>query len=98
VPHLPPRPGGFLDVLQSLRFSGPRFAGLPKFDYESVGTLQYIDRTGHIDADSPGLVDARNLSLAWQIVRFHFVQIAADHAIACGSGSMTVVCPSGVCG
>jgi hypothetical protein len=97
VPHLPASQGGFLDVLSSLPVIGPRFAGLDRFDYASVGSLRFIDWSGGFDDDTPTLAVERTLSLVRLIVRKRFPQIAADHAIACGSGYMSAVCPTGVC-
>lgn len=97
VPHLPPSEDGLLSVLSSLPLIGSRFQGLDRFDYEHVGTLQFIDWTGGIDDDTPELRAQRNLQLALLIMRLKFSQIGADHAIDCGSGYMTEVCPTGVC-
>jgi hypothetical protein len=97
VPHLPPSSGGFLDVVSSLPVIGQRYAGLQRFDYEPVGVLRFIDWSGEVDDDSPALPVERALSLVRLIARQRFHQIAADHAITCGSGYMTAVCPTGVC-
>jgi hypothetical protein len=97
VPHLPPSQDGFLAVLSSLPLVGPRFAGLKRFDYKSVGTLRFIDWTGQIEGDSTSLEVERTLSLVSLIVRARFAQIGSDHAVVCGSGYMTAVCPTGVC-
>jgi hypothetical protein len=97
VPHLPASNGGFLDVLSSLPAIGARFAGLPRFDYAPVGALRFIDWSGGFDDDTPALAVERTLSLVRLITRLRFPQIAADHAIACGSGYMSAVCPTGVC-
>jgi hypothetical protein len=97
VPHLPASQGGFLDVLSALPVIGQRFAGLRRFDYEPVGALRFIDWSGGFDDDTPELKVERTLSLVRLITRLRFAQIGADHAIACGSGYMSAVCPSGVC-
>jgi hypothetical protein len=97
VPHLPPEQGGFLDALQALPVIGARFAGLERFNYQPVGTLNYIDSSGRFVATTPMLPLERTLDLTMTIVRLHFHKIAADHSIACGSGYMTAVCPTGVC-
>jgi hypothetical protein len=39
----------------------------------------------------------RFLSMGKQFVMLHLLQIGLDHDIACGSGYMSAVCPSGVC-
>jgi hypothetical protein len=97
VPHLPPAQGGFLDVLTALPFIGSNFSALKRFDYEQVGVLRYIDSNGRFVDVTPALPIERTLSLAQQIVKLHFHQIAIDHAIGCGSGYMTAICPTGVC-
>jgi hypothetical protein len=97
VPHLPPSQNGFLKVLSSLPVVGDRFAGLARFDYQQVGVLRYIDASGDIEAETPTLAAERALSLIQLILWGRFSQIAADHAIGCGSGYMTAVCPAGVC-
>jgi hypothetical protein len=96
VPHLPPS-AKFLDLLSKLPFRGDRFANLRRFDYEAVGTLEFIDWSRHFVADSPALETVRFLSLARLIATGQFRQIALDHSIDCGSGYTTAVCPSGVC-
>lgn len=97
VPHLPPAQGGFLDVLTSLPIIGKDFSGFRRFDFEQVGVLRYIDRSGRFVEVTPLLPLERTLSLAQQIAVGHLHQIAIDHAIGCGSGYMTAVCPTGVC-
>jgi hypothetical protein len=97
VPHLPPSPGGFLDVMSALHHLGPRFAGLQRFDYEQPGVLSFIDANRMFHEETPELRDQRTMSLALQIVKGHFNQIAMDHSIACGSGCMSAICPNGVC-
>jgi hypothetical protein len=97
VPHLPPDEGGFLDVLASLPIIGARFKELSRFNYQSVGTLRYIDANGRFVATTALLPLERTLSLGTQIIRLHFHQIATDHSIACGGGYMTAVCPADVC-
>jgi hypothetical protein len=97
VPHLPPSQGGFLDTLSALPVIGPRFDDLKRFDYEQVGVLRYIDASGRFVATTPRLPIERILSLVKEIVAGHFHQIAIDHAIGCGSGYMSAICPTGVC-
>jgi hypothetical protein len=97
VPHLPPSQGGFLDTLASLPVIGKRFGGLQRYDYESVGTLRFIDWSGGYDDDTATLAVERVLSLVRLITRGRFAQIGSDHSIECGSGYMTAVCPAGVC-
>jgi hypothetical protein len=97
VPHLPPEEGGFLDTLAALPVIGANFKKLPRYNYEPVGVLRYIDANGRFVETTPLLALERTVALALQIIRLHFHQIAADHSINCGSGYMTAICPSGVC-
>jgi hypothetical protein len=97
VPHLPLSEGGFLDVLSRLPGVGSRFEGLRRFDYQPVGVLQYINQSGRIVDDDAMLRSERDLTLALEIIRLRFPQIAMDHAIGCGSGYMSAVAPTGVC-
>jgi triacylglycerol lipase len=97
VPLLPASAHGFVDVLSSLPVIGKRFAGLARYDYESVGNLRFIDWSGVIqEGDSPTLAVERTLSVVRLIVRGRFTQIAADHTIGEGSGYLNAVCPGGV--
>ncbi len=93
VPHLPPSENGFIDHLASIPLIGSRFQGLRLHDYRSVGTLRYIDEAHRFYDDFPGLRTQRNMTLALEIVQGHFAQIAADHAIGCGSGYMSAIAP-----
>jgi hypothetical protein len=97
VPHLPPSFDGLLNVLASVPVLGPSFAVFSRFAYEPVGSLKFIDAAHQIQGDSAALRASRDLALAELIVRGKFVQIFADHAIACGSGYMSGVAPTGVC-
>jgi hypothetical protein len=97
VPHLPLSQGGFIDLMSRLPGVGDRFGDLRRFDYQPVGTLRYIDHTGRIVDNDPMLRSERDLSLALEIIRLRFAQIAMDHAIGCGSGYMSAIAPTGVC-
>jgi hypothetical protein len=97
VPELPPEDGGFLDSLSALPVIGDNFKKLPRFNYQPVGLLRYIDANGRFVEVTPLLPLERTVSLVLQIIRLHFHQIAADHSISCGSGYMTAICPTGVC-
>ena len=57
VPHLPPSQDGFIDLLSGLPLIGSRFQGLRQFDYRSVGTLKYIDKSYRVHDDYPALKD-----------------------------------------
>jgi hypothetical protein len=96
VPHLPPS-AAFLDLLSALPLVGHRFAALQRFAFAPVGTLQFINWSGHVVDDAPNLEAVRFLSLAKLIVTLQLGQIGTDHAIDCGSGYVSAVCPTGVC-
>jgi Lipase (class 3) len=97
VPHLPPS-ADFLNVLAQIPFLRRELSGLQRFNYQSVGSLMYIPRTGNIVPDPQNsLLDQRRLRLLNLILRGHIQQIEDDHRIACGYGYMTALCPSGVC-
>jgi hypothetical protein len=102
VPHLPLSDGGFIDILSKCPVSnlpgiGDMFTNLQRFDYQPVGSLRYIESTGQVVDDSPTLRSDRDHALVMEIIRLQFRQIAANHAIGCGSGYMTAVAPIGVC-
>ena len=96
VPHLPPS-ADLLDLLSHLPLLGSRLAALQRYNYRAVGTLEFIDWSGHLIEDTPTLRTVRFLSLAKMIVTGQFRGIGLDHSISCGSGYMTGLCPDGVC-
>jgi hypothetical protein len=87
IPHLPP--GGTLWLL--LRRLDPRFTRLVPFEYESAGTLQFIDWSDHIVNDSLLLEIERAESLTEKLVTGQLATIAADH-VATGN-YLTALCP-----
>jgi len=102
VPHLPLSDGGFLDVLAkfpltALPWFHDLFTDMERFDYQPVGTLQYIEGNGQIVDDSPQLRAQRDQTLAVDILRLQFAQIAMNHEIGCGSGYMSAIAPNGAC-
>jgi hypothetical protein len=97
VPLLPPSPHDFFDLLASPLILGGRLAGLQRFDYLQVGVLRYIDSALAFRDDSPTLASERFLGVVQLVIRRRLQQIVVDHAIDCGSGYMSAVCPSGVC-
>jgi hypothetical protein len=97
VPHMPLSDGGFVDVLSWFPGFSSSLSGLKRFDYQPVGTLQFIDHTGQIVGDNPFLRPKRDLTLALEIIGLRFPQIALDHAIGCGSGYMSAIAPTDVC-
>lgn len=102
VPHLPLSDGGFIDVLHrfplaDLPWFHDLFADLDRFDYRPVGTLRYIEAGGQIVDDSAQLRSQRDQALAVEIIRLQWAEIAANHAIGCGSGYMSAIAPTGVC-
>jgi hypothetical protein len=101
VPHLPLSDGGFIDVLSGFPLPlpglGDFISNLRRFDYQPVGTLQYIESTGQIVDDSSALRASRDQTLVKEILELQFQQIAMNHSIGCGSGYMSAVAPTGVC-
>lgn len=102
VPHLPLSDGGFLDVLAQfpladLPWFHDFFSDLQRFDYQPTGTLRYIESTGQIVDDSAQFRRQRDQTLAVEILRLQFAQIAMNHSIGCGSGYMSAIAPTGVC-
>jgi hypothetical protein len=97
VPHVPPSEGPLFNAFVSLAASGSPLRDLQWFNYQPVGTLRYITAKGRIEGDSTLLHFERETRLAGQILEFHYDAIIRDHSIACGSGYMTAVCPTGVC-
>jgi hypothetical protein len=97
VPHLPPSVQ-LRTVLAPHLFLDRRLSGLTQFDYERVGSLLYIRRDLQIMPD-PGetLLEERRQRLLRLIVAGHIQQIGDDHRIACGSGYMNALVPTGVC-
>jgi hypothetical protein len=73
------------------------FTDMERFDYQPVGTLQYIEGNGQIVDDNPQLRAQRDQALAVEILRWQFAQIAMNHEIDCGSGYMSAIAPTGVC-
>jgi len=92
VPCLPPS-GALVNTLRAL---GVNLQNLPLLEYESVGTLRFIDWSGQVVPDSLLLPARRLWSLVGRIIRGDFAGIARDHAGGCGGGYMSRVCP-GVC-
>ena len=97
VPHLPLSDGGFIDILSKLPFIGQQYTVLNRFDYQPVGPLFYIESNFQVIPDNATLRSKRDLALALSIITGQFSEIAADHAIGCGSGYMSAVNPTGVC-
>jgi hypothetical protein len=101
VPHLPLSDGGFIDVLSGFPLPlpglGDFISNLSRFDYQPVGTLQYIESNGQIVDDGPGLRASRDQALVKAILELQFQQIAMNHTIGCGSGYLSAIAPTGVC-
>src|SRR5947209_12380645 len=96
VPHLPPS-GFFTKILRVLAARDPRFAKFMTLSYQPVGTLDFIDWSGHVVLDSPDLGLRRIINLLTLIATFKEDVIVADHAIDCGGGYVDAICPTGVC-
>jgi hypothetical protein len=97
VPHLPPS-ADFLEVLKTVSFFERHLPDLQDYDYERVGTLKYIDRSGAIATNPPDSdLPARRQRIIDLALSGHIQQIGDDHKMACGYGYMTTLCPTGVC-
>jgi hypothetical protein len=83
------------DIVNSLH-------ALKTVEFESAGTLRFIDWEWRIVGDSPELQTARNQRLAmWLLYPRLWPQairtIALAHPASCGSGYMRAICPTGGC-
>jgi hypothetical protein len=97
VPHLPPSVS-FQSIMATLSFFSRRIPNLEQYDYGRVGTLLYITRALEVVPDpNNALLNERRQRILNLILAGHLQQIGDDHRIACGSGYMTALCPSGVC-
>jgi hypothetical protein len=96
VPHLPPS-GFFTKVLRVLAARDPRFEKFMTLSYQPVGTLNFIDWSGHIVVDSLELRLRRIINILTLIATLKEDVIVADHTIDCGGGYQEAVCPVGVC-
>ncbi len=76
---------------------GDFISNLRRFDYQPVGTLQYIESNGQIVDDSTALRTSRDQTLVREILELQLQQIALNHSIGCGSGYMSAIAPTGVC-
>ena len=95
VPHLPPGLA-FRHMFAAVPFMQPHVHRLD-LNYAPVGLLQYIDRQGSVQAESPTLSFKRFESLATLIATGKFAEIVDDHKSGCGGGYMSSTCPSDVC-
>ncbi len=77
VPHLPPG----TDLWLILRRLDPRFAQIVPFEYEAVGTLEFINWNGAIVGDSFSLRIHRTESLAEKLVTGQLQVIVGDHTL-----------------
>lgn len=75
VPHLPPASA----VLPMLVQLDPRFKRLVEWEYESVGTLRFIDWKGNIVDPSSKLKLQRMVSLVEKLAAQRFGEIVEDH-------------------
>jgi len=78
VPHLPPQTKG-LELLTAL---DPRFGNLDIPEYESAGTLQFINWDGQIVGDSGFLLDVERLfHLSKFVLQGNIPDIATEHSL-----------------
>jgi hypothetical protein len=95
VPHLP-LSANFLGMLTALPLVDRRFGELPRFDYEHVGTLRFINWSGQLVPHSPVLGAERFLNLAKMLVTMQFQQIIADHCLTSGYECTLPTCADAV--
>lgn len=94
VPHLPPT-SLFIDLLAAIPEIGHLFKNMESWDYESVGTLKFIDWNGRVVDDSIGLELKRMEHLVKLVAQGKFGEITGDHALL--GGYCAAVCPAAVC-
>ena len=87
VPHLPPD-SKFMDWLED---AIPDLDLPSIFDYESVGTLQFIDWSGDIVGESRFLEMKRTFSLFKKLLHFEFEEVIHDHSLT--DYYLKAVCP-----
>ena len=102
VPFLPPTQA-FIALAEKIPELGKLFALADGWDYESVGTLDYIDSAGDIDDGPRSYPILRFLEILGQMVEDNFGAIAAAHCHSCKSagcagGYMQGACGGAVCG
>jgi hypothetical protein len=85
-PHLPPS----FRMRVLLAGLDPAWAALPLDEYETVGTLQYIDWDGVIQGESPELEQQRLEHLAQTILTLQFERFFDNHWIP--TGFAPVIC------
>jgi triacylglycerol lipase len=95
VPHLPPTLA-LIKPLQTIPKIGP-LLNVQCFEYEGLGTLRYIDRSGQVVGDSVLLKVQRIAELVALLARGDAKQVIRDHGIDCGTGYMNALCPGSVC-
>jgi len=91
VPHLPPSDAFFV-MFQGVPFMADILPNLTR-GYVSVGELHFIDWTGRVIPDHPGLRFERFASLAKLMLTFGFQTIVGDHSIELGHGYADALCP-----
>ena len=100
VPMLPPS-DAFISLLSSIPFLPAKLKKLlkeaGKWDYETVGTLRYIDSSGNVNP-SPPSDTKRFIEIVGEIVKGDISQIADAHHASCGFRYMEGTCQGTVCG
>ena len=111
VPHLPPS-GDFAKSLEILLAKSPVVAAAlsflyPRsvfgFTYEQVGALRFINWSGSIVEDSPGLQKERIARMSPLLLGLIAlggpiaIRLPSLHSIACGSGSWSAICKANGC-
>lgn len=97
VPHVVPNTA-FMDAIAHLPELGKFFQGMATWNYNPVGTLQYItwDKKNIIEA-SPELHIERLVRLVGAIAIGQFEEIFNAHSASCGGGYMGGICSSTLC-
>ncbi len=97
VPHVVPN-SMLIDAVAHLPELGKFCKGMEKWNYNPVGTLQYItwDRKRIVPA-SPKLHIERLVRLAGAIAEGRFEEIVNAHSASCGGGYMSGICSSKLC-
>ncbi len=104
VPLLPPDPE-FVDILEVIPYFPESlkelFNAMKAYDYEPVGTLEYIDCKGVADeytwSEAELLLPVRMAEIAKELLRGNFAAIVDAHHADCGHRYMSGACEGAVC-
>lgn len=98
VPFIPPR-DRFIKLVAKIPYVGQLFERALGWDYEALGTLQYIEEDDNITDEYFGLSYIRIGELIWNMAQGEtgFVHITNAHRYGCGSGYFSAICPDVSC-